>query len=198
MKKVQLAGVCVLALLLTQSAVAESGYRLGFEYEAEKEKASGAWSDTGYIIPAFTIRDNALIDRVELLLGYSQPRAANEGAGASKAFGVRIHKNIPLADNVKAFVRAAVGHNYMPKGAADFNWGYIEPGIEVKLNHTFGFAVSDRLQNSVDGTKGQRVNSVRVGPNIEFNEQNELELRYISTTGDYESDSVMAEYVLKF
>jgi hypothetical protein len=41
-------------------------------------------------------------------------------------------------------------------------------------------------------------NSIRIGSNIEIDDKSELELRYISTTGDYESSSYMAEYSVKF
>jgi hypothetical protein len=193
----KLATAMVMAgLLFGQSAIAGSGYGLGLEYEAEKEKASGAWSDTGYIIPSFAV-NSVLVDKVELLLGYTQNRAAN--SGSSSAVGVRLRKNFELTHNVEGFVRAAVGHSYMSaNGAADYNWGYIEPGLEMKLSHVWGLAISDRIQNSIDGTRGMSTNAVRVGPNLEIDDDNEVEFRYISTTGDYESESYMAEYVMKF
>lgn len=181
-------------LIVTQLANAQAtGYSVGFEYEAEKEKATGVWSDTGFVIPAIAIEHNALLDKVELLLGYAKDRI---GGPETTALGLRLRKNIEINHQTEAFVRAAVGHDYVAN--ADYNWGYIEPGIEFKLNHTLGLGLSDRLQNSIDGTSGKRTNSLRVGPNIEFNDDNELELRYIATTGDYDAESYMAEYILRF
>ena len=193
----KLTSLCFLSLMISQSAMAESIYGISLEYEAEKEKLTGEWSDTGYIIPSFTLKNNSVLDKVEILLGYTQSRTKE--LGSSSALGVRLRKNIAFNDSAEGFVRAAIGHTYISaNGAVDYNWGYIEPGLELKLNHTFGLTISDRIQNSIDGTRGMSTNSIRIGPNIEIDDKSELELRYISTTGDYESSSYMAEYSVKF
>jgi hypothetical protein len=194
MKKNILAVACLLGILTAHSVVAAAEYGIALEYEAEKEKVTGDWSDTAYIIPSFTVTNSPVLNKVELLLGYSQPRAS--GAASATALGVRLRKDFAVARNVNGFVRAAVGHSTIT--GADYSWGYIEPGLEVKINRTFGFAISDRVQNSIDGKRGMSVSSLRVGPNIELDEYSELELRYISTTGDYESESYMAEYRVNF
>lgn len=179
----------LLMMLSTESFAAE----IAFEYEAEKEKATGVWSDTLYVMPKFEI-NQPLADSVEILLGRSQDRSGENTT--ANTLGVRLRKNAELSNNLEGFARIAVAKSFSDRG--DWSWAYVEPGIEYKLSHNWSLGLSDRLQNSIDGSANRRTNSLRIGPNYEIDQNSELEMRYISTSGDYDSESYMVEYGLHF
>lgn len=188
---------CGLLLSIAASVVYASeseSYSMALEYEAEKDKSAGIWSDSLTVIPGIRISNNSYLNKVELMFGYNQERSGSQVK--SNSIGMRLRKDVEFNEVVKGFVRVAAGHTYISNG--DYNWGYIEPGIEFSVSRVLGFGLSERLQNSIDSTHGQRVNMFRVGPNFDLNEYSELELRYISTSGDYESDTYMAEYIFRF
>lgn len=195
MKRKLYAVMLAVGVITSFSAWAESGYELAVEYEAEKEK-HGGWSDELFLIPGFEVK-NPVINKVEFLLGYTQPRESGD-VGSSTSLGIRVRKDVELNERFSAFARVAALHTYVSTGASDYNYGYIEPGLSMALTHGMGFTVSDRIQNAIDGTSNKRVNMLRVGPDFEIGHHQDLELRYISTTGDYDADSVMAEYSFKF
>ncbi len=178
-------------MMMLSSASFAAG--IAFEYEAEKEKATGVWSDTLYVMPKFDI-NQPLVDSVEILLGRSQDRSGEKTT--ANTLGIRLRKNAELSDKFEGFARIAIAKSFSDAG--DWSWAYIEPGIEYKLSHSWSFGLSDRLQNSIDGSANRRTNSLRVGPNYEISHNSELEMRYISTSGDYDSESYMIEYSLHF
>ena len=79
-----------------------------------------------------------------------------------------------------------------------FNYAYVEPGLEYKLNEQWEWVVAYRQTDAIDTTTGQRVGEIITGPNFDLNKNNEFELRYVKGNGDKDLRSFVFEYVYKF
>ena len=80
----------------------------------------------------------------------------------------------------------------------DFNYAYVEPALELKLNDRWEWVAALREVNSIDGTSGQHAHKFITGPNLDLDQNNEIELRYVRGNGDKEVRSWVVEYVHSF
>ena len=193
--KVCLTGI---ALLLICALARAEGPLLGFEFESEKNVNSGITNHGVQIIPGWQFSDESLIHRVELLIDRNQDTARDaDGVQAreSKLF-VRIRHDWDFAENLGYYVRGGVGRSF--NNQRNFNYAYIEPGIEFRFMHRWAWIVAFREINSIDGVSGQHVALFRTGPSFDLDKNNEIEIRYARGSGDARLRSWEFEYAHKF
>ena len=174
------------------------GARVGFELESEKDNKTTIINNAVTIAPGWEFSEEHFINRIELLIeGNRDNKDDSDGfrARENKLF-VRVRHDGELMEKLDYYVRGGVGRSF--NNQRNFNFAYIEPGVEYKLNHQWAWVVAFRQINSIDGTVGQRVGKIITGPSFDFDKNNELELRYAKGNGDKDLKSLMIEYVHKF
>jgi hypothetical protein len=187
-----------IALCLVCGVARAEGPLLGLEYESEKDNNSGIRNNAVDIIPGWEFSDKSLISRVELIIERNKDSGADadgELAKANKLF-VRLRHDGDFTDTLGYYVRGGVGRSF--NNERDFNYAYVEPGIEYKFAEKWAWAVAVRETNSIDSTSGQRLTQFRTGPSFDWDKNNELELVYIKGSGDENLTSWALEYVHKF
>ena len=186
-------------LLLISCGVAQAeGARVGIEYEHEKDNNSGIRNQALTVKPGWEFSKDSLINLIELSIERNRDiDADSNGAHAqeTKLF-LRIRHNRSINDRFAYYLRGGVGRSFTDQ--RKFNYGYIEPGLKVKLNGAWEWTVAVREINSIDGTDGQHVRKFITGPSFSFNENNEIELRYVRGYVDKNITSWSLGYTHKF
>jgi hypothetical protein len=185
----------VIALLLISGVAHASGPLVGVELESEKDNKSGITNHALTIAPGWEFPEENLINRVELLIERNQDnRADSDGirANENKLF-VRIRHDGDITDNFGYYIRGGVGRSF--NNQQNFNFAYIEPGIEYKFTQQWAWAAAFREINSIDGLGGQHVGKFITGPSFDLNKNNEFEVRYAKGNGDKDLTSWEFEYV---
>lgn len=186
-----------LALLLSNAAVHAEGARLGVEFEAERDQRSGITNHAVTLAPGWEFSENSLLSRVELLVERNRDLAADDDGVFAKerTLFLRLRHDGELSERFGYYVRGGVGRS--TNNEHDFNYAYIEPGIEFKINDAWEWVFADREINSIDGTAGKRGHKFYLGPNVDIGQHNELEFRYVKGSGDHHVESWLIEYVYK-
>ena len=187
-----------LALLFVYGVVHAEGFLVGLEYESEKDNKSGISNHALTVIPGWEFPEANLINRVEVLFERNRDTAADSDgfrAKESKVF-VRLRHDGELSEHFGYYVRGGMGRSY--NNERDFNFAYVEPGLELKLNDKWEWVLAARETNAIDSTTGQHVHELRTGPNFDLDKKNEIEFRYAHGSGDKDTKSWLAEYVHRF
>lgn len=174
------------------------GAQVGVELESEKDNKTGIENHAVTIAPGWDFSEVNFINRVELLIeGNRDNKEDSDGIRAkeNKLF-VRIRHDGELTENLNYYVRGGMGRSF--NNQHNFNFAYIEPGMEYKLNHQWAWTVAFRQINSIDTTDGQRVGKVITGPSFDLDKNNEFEFRYGKGNGDKDLKSYAFEYVHKY
>jgi len=185
------------SFLLCGTALAE-GPRLGLEYESERDNNTGMDNHAFTVIPGWDFPDERIINSVELLVERNADvRADSDGIRAreTKLF-VRLRHNGEFTDRFGYYVRGGAGRSYNRE--RDFDYAYVEPGLEYKLSEHWPLTVAVREIGSIDGTPNQHANKFIIGPGFEPDEHNEFELRFVKGSGNSNDRSWVVEYVHKF
>ena len=174
------------------------GPLIGFEFEAERNNGSGIRNNAVDIVPGWEFSEKSPISRVELLIERNRDnRADGDGITAkeNKLF-VRIRHDGDINDSLGYYIRGGVGRSFNQE--RDFNFAYVEPGIEYKFAPRWGWTLAFRDVDSIDAVGGQHVRKLLTGPSLDLDERNELEVRYIRGRGDEDLTAWAVEYVHKF
>ena len=182
-------------LLTASAAVHADGARIGLEFESEKNNETGITNHALTLAPGWQFPEENLISRVELLIERNRDVSAASDAKETTLF-LRIRHDGELTDSLGYYVRGGVGHSWNDE--RNFNFGYVEPGVEYKIGGGWELALAYRETNSIDGTPGERVHRFLVGPNFDLDKHNEFEFRYVKGNGDEDVRSWVVEYVYKF
>jgi len=187
-----------IALALICGVARAEGPLLGFEFESEKDNDTGITNHGVQLIPGWAFSEKSLISRVELLIGRDQDTssdASGELAKENKLF-VRIRHEGHFSDTLGYYIRGGVGRSF--NNQRNFNYAYVEPGIEYKFMRRWAWTVAFRETNSINGVSGQHIAQFRTGPSFDLDENNEFEIRYAKGSGDARLASWAFEYVHKF
>lgn len=180
--------------LLFLCATAEAATpRFGLELETEKDRETHVINNAVTFIPGWEL-DNKLLTRVELLLEANQDNQSEAGVRATenKLF-LRLRHDGELGDSFAYYVRGGIGRAF--NISHNYNYGYIEPGVEYKFTEHWSWTAAYRASDAIDDTAGQRVGKTITGPSFDMDEHNEFELRHINGSGDKSLSSWMFEYV---
>jgi hypothetical protein len=175
-----------------------TGPLVGLEFESEKNNRSGITNHAVDIVPGWEFSEESLINRIELLIERNQDtRADADGllAKENKLF-VRIRHDGDFTDTFGYYIRGGVGRSF--NNQRNFNFAYVEPGIEYKFTQRWAWTLAIREINSIDSVAGQRITQIRTGPSLDFDKNNELEFLYVKGSGDANMTSWVFEYVHKF
>jgi len=186
------------ALWLLCGVARAAGPLLGLELESEKNNKSGISNFAVEIAPGWKFAEGNLISRVELLIQKNRDDRAEDGglvAKENKIF-LRIRHDGDISESLEYYIRGGVGRSF--NNERDFNYAYIEPGIEYKLPKNWAWILAIRETNAIDSKTGKHITQVRTGPSYEFGENNELELVYAKGHGDADLSSWVLEYVHTF
>jgi hypothetical protein len=187
-----------IALWLVCSAARAAGPLLGLEFESEKNRNSGITNHAVDIVPGWEFSEESLISRVELLIDTNRDTSADADgftAKENKLF-LRLRHDGDFNDKLGYYIRGGVGRSF--NNERDFNFAYIEPGIEYKLTQKWAWLLAVRETNSIDSVKGHHVTQFRTGPSVDLDKDNELEFLYTRGSGDESLSSWLIEYVHKF
>jgi hypothetical protein len=190
--------VIALALCVICGVARAEGPLVGLEFESEKNNKSGITNQAVDIVPGWEFSEKNLINRIELLIeGNKDTSADAEGVTAkeNKLF-VRIRHDGKFTDTLGYYIRGGVGRSFNNEG--NFNYAYVEPGVEYEFADKWAWLVAVRDTNSIDGTSGHHVTQFRTGPTFDLDKSNELEFLYVKGTGDADLTSWVLEYVHKF
>lgn len=190
--------VIAIALWLICGVARAEGPLVGLEFESEKDNRSGITNHAVDIVPGWEFSENSLISRVELLVEKNQDtRADADGvlAKENKLF-VRIRHDGDFTDTLGYYIRGGVGRSF--NNQRNFNFAYIEPGIEYKFTQKWAWLVAFRDTNSIDSVRGRHVRQFRTGPSVDLDKNNELEFLYAKGNGDADLTSWVFEYVHRF
>lgn len=187
----------VLSAFLATTAIAAP--LVGFEYESEKDRSSKITNQALTIIPGWNFSEDSPISRIELLIERNQDDSAGSSgriAKENKLF-LRLRHDGELTDNLDYFVRGGLGRAYN-NSHHDYNYAYIEPGLEFKFAARWEWVLAYRAINAIDQTRGQRVNKISLGPSYQLDDHNELEARFVRAHGDQATSTLLLEYVHGF
>ena len=187
-----------MTLLLAYGLVHAEGFLVGLEYESEKDNRTGISNHALTVIPGWEFPETNFINRVEVLFERNRDTAADSDgilAKESKVF-VRLRHDGELSERFGYYVRGGVGRSF--NNERDFNFAYVEPGLELKINDKWEWVLAARETNAVDSASGQHVHEVRTGPNFDVDKNNEIEFRFVRGNGDKDTKSWLAEYVHRF
>ncbi len=186
------------ALLFAYGAVHAEGFRMGMEYESEKDDKSGIWNHALTAIPGWDFPKENLINVVEFLYERnrgSAPESDGLIAKERKLF-LRLRHDGELSERIGYYIRGGIGRSF--NNDRDFNYAYVEPALVFKLDERWEWAFAYRDVNSIDGTPGQHVGLFRLGPNFDLTKNDEIEMRYVEGRGDKNVRSWVLEYVHRF
>jgi hypothetical protein len=187
----------LIALLAFSSAMAE-GFRLGIEYEFEKDRRTGIRNHEVSLEPGWQFPKSSPIDLVELLIERNRDaRADDEGfrARETKLF-LRLRHTSELTRNSGYYVQGGVGRSF--NNEKNFWYAYIEPGLTYELSERWEWMFGVRFGDAVDGTRGERVLKYITGPSFALDKHNEIELRYFRARRDEDAWSVSIGYTHRF
>jgi hypothetical protein len=187
-----------LALSFVCGVARAAGPLVGLEFESEKNNKNGITNRAVDIIPGWEFSDKSFINRIELLIERNQDaRAEDDGllAKENKLF-VRIRHDGDFSDTFGYYIRGGVGRSF--NNEHNFNYAYVEPGLEYKLTEKWAWLAAVREINSIDRTGGQHVTQFRTGPSFDLDKNNELEFLFIKGRGDADETSWALEFVHKF
>jgi hypothetical protein len=187
-----------LALLFVCGVAQAGGAQIGLELESEKDNRSGLTNHAVTLSPGWEFSEESPISRVELLLEHNEDTKANsDGVTAHEnKFFVRVRHDGELSDRLDYYVRGGIGRSN--NNEHNFNYAYVEPGMEYKLSEHWEWTVSYREINSIDGTSGQHVGEIHFGPSFDMDKNNEFELRYVRGHGDKSLTTWEFEYAHKY
>lgn len=187
-----------LVVLFAHGAAHADGARIGLEYESEKDNRTGMMNDAITVKPGWEFSKDSLINLAEFLIDRNQDANADSSglrARETKLF-VRLRHSRNFREDIGYYIRGGVGRSI--NNQRNFNYAYIEPGLNYKLNETWEWTLAFREINSIDGTDGQHVRKYVTGPSFSFDKSNEIELRYIKGYGDKNLTSWQVGYTHKF
>lgn len=187
-----------IALAFICGAARAAGPLLGFEFESEKNNDNGITNHSVQLIPGWAFSEKSLISRVELLITRDQDTSgdANGVRAKENRLFVRIRHDGDISDTLGYYLRGGIGRSF--NNQRNFNFAYVEPGVEYKFMHRWTWTVAFRETNSIDSVGGQRVAQFRTGPSFDLDENNEFEIRYAKGNGDADLTSWAFEYTHKF
>ncbi len=145
----------VIALWLVCSVARAAGPLVGLEFESERNNNSGITNHAVDIVPGWEFSEDSLINRVELLIDRNRDTRADadgELAKENKLF-VRIRHDGDFTDTLGYYIRGGVGRSF--NNQRNFNFAYVEPGIEYKLAQRWAWTVAFRETNSIDSVVDQ-------------------------------------------
>jgi hypothetical protein len=186
-----------LALWLAHAVAHAEGGRLGVEFESERDQRSGITNHAVTLAPGWEFSEKSLISRVELLIERNRDLSADgDGVFAKeRTLFLRLRHDGEISERIGYYLRGGVGRS--SNNERDFNYAYIEPGIEFKINEAWEWVFAEREINSIDGAPGKRAHKFYLGPNVDIGQHNELEFRYVKGSGDHHVESWLIEYVYK-
>lgn len=194
----RLSTTTVFLLSLFPAIAPAEGPRIEFEFEREKDRDRGVSNNAVTLKPGWDFAKGGIVDRVELLLEKSlDARADATGAREheTKVF-LRVRHSGPLTDALTYYVRGGIGRSF---GSDDsFTYAYVEPGLKLEFGESWEWLVGFREINAIDGTSGERVHKLIVGPGYRIGRHHEIELRYSRTWGDQRLHSLGVDYTYKF
>jgi hypothetical protein len=190
--------VIALAFWVICGVARAEGPLVGLEFESEKNNKSGITNHAVDIVPGWEFSEKNLINRVELLIERNKDTSADaDGVTAkeNKLF-LRIRHDGDFTDTLGYYIRGGIGRSF--NNERNFNYAYIEPGIEYKFAEKWAWLAALRETNSIDSTDGHRITQFRTGPTFDLDKSNELEFLYVKGNGDASLTSWVVEYVHKF
>lgn len=176
--------------------------RIAFEYEQEKNTAAyGSTPNTAIsVFPGIQWKGDArplgFINRAELMLEGNQDnqswgtqQSGSVGKTTEAKVGIRIRTDGDFNDTWGYYVRGLVGQSF--NNEQNFNFWYIEPALKTKFNDTWSWTTSYRVVRtfSHEANTADR-NKFRIGPNIDFDKNNALEIRYVLATDPNNNDKL--------
>jgi len=185
-------------ILFACGAAQAEGFRIGLEYELEKDRKTGMRSDAVALEPGWEFPRGSLINLVELLIDHSRDRnAGNDGSREkeTKIF-VRLRHSRSFTDNLAYYVRGGVGRSLSNED--DFTYAYIEAGLKYEIHPRWEWTAGLREGNSIDGTDGERFGKFITGPSFSFDKNNEVGLRYLQGFRDKDTRAWQIGYTHKF
>ena len=174
------------------------GARVGFEYEAEKDRKTGVMNDAFTLKPGWELPRGSPLDLVELLIDRNRDRRADsEGVREreTKLF-VRLRHSGNLTGNLAYYIRGGIGRSM--NNQDDFTYVYIEPGLKYEISPRWEWTAGLREGNSIDGTEGERFGKFITGPSFSFDKNNEVELRYVRAFRDKDARAWQIGYTHRF
>jgi hypothetical protein len=188
----------VAAIVLSASASAHGeGFRLGVEYELEKDRGTGIRKHEVALQPGWEF-ENGPIDLVELLIERNRDARANdEGfrARETKLF-LRLRHEGELAGRAGYYLQGGAGRSF--NNEQNFWYAYIEPGLTFELGPRLEWMFGVRVGDAIDGTRGERVLKYITGPSFALDKHNEIELQYQRARRDENAWSLSIGYVHRF
>jgi hypothetical protein len=187
----------VIALPVFGSASAE-GFRLGIEYELEKDRRTGIRNHEVSLEPGWQFPKSSPIDLIELLIERNRDaRADDEGfrARETKLF-LRLRHMGELTPNSSYYVQGGAGRSF--NNEKNFWYAYIEPGLTYELTERWEWMLGVRVGDAIDGTRGERALKYITGPSFALDKHNEIELRYFRAKRDEDAWSVSIGYTYRF
>lgn len=198
--------IFLLMLITSSSVYAEATLyggqpRIAIEFEHEEAPDHSEIANSVTLIPG--IRWNkGFINQIELLVQAEREKEKEDGVWhreSSRKVALRIRKDFPLTDNLRATARALLGRALTETN--DYTYVYFEPALKYKFQY-FDFTVGVRAVRAIDGSDGHDSNKIRLGPSFDINKNNEIEFRWVRSweaySGKHESDTYIVEYITKF
>lgn len=152
--------------------VEAAGARFSLELESEKDRDSTIINNAVTSIPGWDFGDGHLFSRVEVLLEANQDNQCDpSGRGTANKLFLRLCHDGELGGSLAYYGRGGIRRAF--NISHDYNYGYIEPGVEHKFTTLWAWSGAGRAIDAIDNTDGQRVSKVITGPSYDMDEDHE-------------------------
>lgn len=185
-------------LFVVFTAARADGGRLGLEFESERNHQTGITNHALTIAPGWKFSEDHFVSTVELLVERNRDTSADSDGALAKEnkLFLRIRHDGELTDKIGYYVRGGLGRS--SNNERNFNYVYIEPGLEYEIDDHWAWTIAYREVDSIGNTSGQHVHKIYLGPSFDIDKNNELEFRYVKGNGDQDVKALVVEYVHKF
>lgn len=192
--------ILIAGLLLSSAVMAESG--VNFEFERERGVNSPNTMENTVKVAPFVKLDNGV--KLDLQFGASREDGSVSGNNnaVENSIEARAQKMWTVAPSLKLGARVSVGEKINGINASgktvDFSYYTVEPKASYALTEKLSALTSWRYRNAFSDTVNYQTRTWKVGAGYAVTKQDEVEVKYFSKRGDFNTNGVELAYTRSF
>lgn len=189
--------IAIVLLLVGASAHAE-GFRLGLDYEFERDRERDVRTHQVSVKPGWEFAKGSPIDLVEFLIERSQDaNTGNDGVRERETkVLLRLRHSGNWTDRLGYYIQGGIGRSFHSE--RNYTYATVEPGVKYQFNSRWDLKVGLRHRDAIDGADGERVTKLISQLSFALTPRDELELQVSRGKGDKDLWALGVGYVRQF
>ena len=192
--------ILIAGLLLSSAVMAESG--VNFEFERERGTASpNTLNNTVKVSPYYKF-DNGVKADIMFEGNRDDGSVSGNKQPLQNAIEARVQRMYEVYPDLKLGARLGVGEYFngvnTSGNSVDFGYYTVEPKASYALTEKLSALTSWRYRNAFSDTVNYQTRTWKVGAGYAVTKQDEVEVKYFSKRGDYNTNGVELEYTRSF